>query len=93
MGKEQSNKQIGRIMLNILSQFGSKGLPSCGRTDAGRIGQGTGGNEYIGGSEEEISEGTPIYNLPFWLLGRYLPDKLSKSPRNMEQFLKRKRKK
>ncbi|OGK62402.1 hypothetical protein A2334_02740 [Candidatus Roizmanbacteria bacterium RIFOXYB2_FULL_38_10] len=80
----------GELKIRILEVFGSDGLPSCGMTDAGRLGQGEGKTEYIGGSKEEIPPGTPRWMLPFALLHRYIPDKMPKSPRNMERYLAKK---
>ena len=75
----------GEYKLRILETCGSQGLPSCGETDAGKIGQGEGGTVYIGGSYEKISPGTPRWLFPIFLLHLYTPERLSKSPRNMER--------
>jgi len=78
----------GERHIRILEVYGSRGLPSCGMTDAGSLGQGTSGTKYIGGCEEDIKPGTPRWMFPIFLLYRWIPEKLSKSPRNMEEFIK-----
>ncbi|MBI5123356.1 hypothetical protein HZA75_05865 [Candidatus Roizmanbacteria bacterium] len=79
-------EKIGETQIRIIEVFGSRGLPSCGMTDAGSLGQGTSETEYIGGCKEEIKPGTPRWMFPISLLYRWIPGRLSKSPRNMQDF-------
>jgi hypothetical protein len=74
----------GELKLRILQQFGSKGMPSCGLTDAGRIGQdGNTQTIYVGGSTTNIAPDTPKWEMPVSVVHSLTPDRHSKSPRNM----------
>lgn len=80
----------GKLRLNILSQFGSQGMPSCGQTDAGRIGQdGNAETIYVGGSTTNIAPGTPKWEMPVSIVHSATPDNHSKSPRNMNAVIKK----
>ncbi len=84
-------KETGKRRLRILQVFGSSGMPSCGVTDAARLGQdGEADTVYFGDSSEHIEPGTPLYCFPIWLFYRYTPWQLSKSPRNMQKFFEKK---
>jgi len=82
MGKSE----VGKTKIRIIEVYGSMGLPSCGMTDAASLGQGVKKTEYIGGCDEEIMPGTPRWMFPIFLLYRWIPGNLSKSPRNMRNF-------
>ena len=85
-------RNIGETKIKIIEVYGSQGLPSCGMTDAALLGQGEVTTEYIGGCEDYIKPGTPRWLFPFYLLYRFIPQKLPKSPRNMEKFLEKHKK-
>lgn len=74
--------QINRILFRILTVAGSDGLPSCGGTDAGKIGQGEDRTTFLGGASMHIEPGTSPNNIPLHIQHRLVPDRLSKNPRN-----------
>jgi hypothetical protein len=87
MRKSKESHYPGETLLRIISVYGSDGMPSCGKTDANRLGQnGDGDNDHVGGTSEEVKPGTPFWMLPFALLHKFLPDRPSKSLRNMQKW-------
>lgn len=87
--RSASPKVCGETAARIIKAFGSEGFPSCGLTDAKNLG--SGGNQCntnIGGTDYEIIKPNTSYSFfPFSLLGKLLPHKLPKSPRNYQKFL------
>lgn len=82
------DQRTKRITANIIMTQGSRGLPSCGCTDARRLGGGENEDSiYIGGTDYRIEPGTPYSFWPFSLLGKLLSHRLPKSPRNYEKWL------
>ncbi|HNQ31601.1 MAG TPA: hypothetical protein PKG71_02915 [Candidatus Woesebacteria bacterium] len=82
--------QEAKHRLRILQIYGSEGMPSCGMTDAARIGQdGNAHNATMGGSETYIAPGTPVWEMPTAVVHRIAPGGHSKSPRNMRKFLQK----
>ena len=75
--------------IRILEIFGSGGMPCCGITDAGKLGQGEDNQTfYIGRVGQEVDPGTMPWELELSIQHRLAPAGMSKSPRNMEHWLK-----
>lgn len=86
--QKEVNSYGGRLQMRILETFGSCGLPSCGVTDAAKIGQGVDGACAIGArSDVIIYPGTPQWKMPLRIQKELVPARISKSPRNMEKWL------
>ena len=82
--------KVRETAARIIETCGSEGMPSCGRTDARRLGGGSNTETLnIGGTDYEIEPETPCSHWPFSLLGRLIPHKLPKSPRNFTRWLER----
>jgi len=84
--------EFAKYCLRILQIYGSQGMPSCGMTDAARIGQnGRADTVTMGGSETFIAPGTPVWEMPVAAVHRIAPGGHSKSPRNMRQYFQNKK--
>lgn len=81
--------QLREARARIIWVFGSKGLPSCGATDAKVLNSEGSGTEYVGGVKEEIQPGTPFSFWPVALIQRFLPHRQPKSPRNYQAMLEK----
>ena len=79
-----------RFQMRILQTYGSSGMPSCGMTDAGALGQGENDTCYIGGrSDVTIIPNTPLCKIPIFIQHELIPTDISKSPRNMQRYVKK----
>lgn len=77
------------IAARVIRTQGSRGLASCGCTDARRLGGSENrGSVYIGGTGHKIEPGTPYSFWPFSLLGKLLSHRLPKSSRNFIKWQK-----